>query len=187
MATSDRSSSSSEVTANPAPPTPVMADNTSFSITNHKLTGRNYLQWSQSMMMIVCRKGKDFYLSGLATCPKKNDSGFKTWRLENYMVMSWLINSMTNEIGENFLPLPLVQKIFGMQLGRHILAKRIMLKSLLHDLKQGDVPVTTYLTSVTRYWQQMDLFDVFEWKCPDDQARYKGILEKKRVLNFCAP
>ena len=79
------------------------SDTSLFSITGHKLNGNNYLQWSQSVMMFICGKGKEDYLTGAANQPKKEDSKYRVWKLENNKVMSWLINSMTNDIGENFL------------------------------------------------------------------------------------
>ena len=54
-------------------------------------------------MMFIYGKGKDDYLTGEVTIPDKNDPKFKVWKTENHMVMSWLINSMNNNIGENFL------------------------------------------------------------------------------------
>lgn len=35
--------------------------------------------------------------------PKQNDKIFKTWKTENNMVMSWLINTTDAKIGQNFL------------------------------------------------------------------------------------
>lgn len=78
-------------------------DSNLMPITGHKLSGNNYLQWSHSVMMFICGKGKDDYLTGDAAKPNKTDEKFKVWNAENNMVMSWLINSMTNDIGENFL------------------------------------------------------------------------------------
>lgn len=46
----------------------------------------------------VCGKGKDEFISGTSTCQAKCDSKFRAWNSENYMVMSWLINTMTTEI-----------------------------------------------------------------------------------------
>lgn len=37
---------------------------------------------------------------------------------------------------------------------------------------------------LTRYWQQLDLFEVYEWKCSKDDACYRAIVEKKRVFKF---
>ncbi|RVW30614.1 hypothetical protein CK203_097625 [Vitis vinifera] len=35
--------------------------------------------------------------------PETTEPGFRKWKIENSMIMSWLINSMNNDIGENFL------------------------------------------------------------------------------------
>ena len=57
-------------------------------ITSHKLNGHNYLQWSQSVMMFICGKGKDEYLIGVAESPAKEEPTYKQWKTENNMVMS---------------------------------------------------------------------------------------------------
>ena len=110
-----RQSSTSEVTSNPGA---VITRSNKGSIdsflpiTGHKLNGHNYLQWSQSMMMFICGKSKDDHLTRAVTIPKKEDPAFKVWKSEYNMVMSWLINSMTNEIGENFLPYGTTKEIW---------------------------------------------------------------------------
>ncbi|RVW95345.1 hypothetical protein CK203_034218 [Vitis vinifera] len=63
----------------------------------------NFIQWAQSVRIFICGKGKEEYLTGAIVQPKEDDPGYRTWKLENSMVMSWLINSMTNDIGENFM------------------------------------------------------------------------------------
>ncbi|RVX07328.1 Retrovirus-related Pol polyprotein from transposon RE1 [Vitis vinifera] len=74
-----------------------------FYLSGHKLNGHNYLQWSQSVLLFICGKGKDEYLTGEAVMPETTEPGFRKWKIENSMIMSWLINSMNNDIGENFL------------------------------------------------------------------------------------
>jgi len=83
----------------------------SHQITGHKLNEYNYLQWSSSVMMFIYRKGRDDYLTRDIIIPEKNDPMFRTWKTENHMVMSWLINSMTNKIGENFLLYETIKEI----------------------------------------------------------------------------
>ena len=40
----------------------------------HKLNGKNYLKWSQSVMMYIRGRGKDDYIIGAKTTPTKNDA-----------------------------------------------------------------------------------------------------------------
>ena len=59
-------------------------------ITSHKLNGQNFLQWSQSVMMFICGKGKEDYLIGKAASPETNDTEYKIQKVEKSMVMSCL-------------------------------------------------------------------------------------------------
>lgn len=65
-------------------------------ITNHN---HNYLQWSQFVMLFIYGKGKDDYLTDELVLPDKADMNFRKWKVENRMVLSWLINSMNKDIG----------------------------------------------------------------------------------------
>ncbi|RVX15028.1 hypothetical protein CK203_007745 [Vitis vinifera] len=79
------------------------SDSSPILITGHKLNGHNYLQWSQSVLLFICGKGNDEYLTGEAAMLETTEPGFRKWKIESSMIMSWLINSMNNDIGENFL------------------------------------------------------------------------------------
>ena len=44
--------------------------------------------------------------------PNSTDSKYKTWKVEHNMVMSWLVNSITNEVGENLILHEMTQEIW---------------------------------------------------------------------------
>ena len=157
-------------------------------ITGHKLNGHNFLQQSQSVMMFICRKGKDNYLTGTAMAPRKEDPKFKVWKSENNMVMSWLINFMNNDIGENFM-------FYGRAKDIQDAAKETYsnnedtvevfeIKTFLHDLQQGELSVTQYFNTLTHHWQQVDMFEELQWECPVDSIKYKKNVEKERIFKF---
>ncbi|XP_073284992.1 uncharacterized protein [Primulina huaijiensis] len=164
------------------------SEGTSLVVTGHKLNGHNFLQWSQSVMMFICGKGKDEYLTGSITQPKSDDPKFKAWKTENNMVMSWLINSMTNEIGENFLLYGTTQEIWEAAKETYSnnenTSELFEIETILHDLRQDDLNVTQYYNTLNRHWQHLDLFEANEWKYVEDEARYKDIISKKRVFKF---
>ena len=191
MAT-ERQSSASEVTSNPeiipAASNPGGTKGTSLLITGHELNGHNYLQWSQSVMMFICGKGKEEYLTGEMAIPERNNPKFRTWKTENHMVMSWLINSMTNEIGENFLLYGTAKEIWDAARETYSSSENASelfeIEAALHDLRQGELTVTQYFNTLTCHWQYLDMFEVYSWKCPEDTALYRRILEQKRTFQF---
>lgn len=95
---------------------------------------------------------------------------FKTWKSENNIVMSWLINSMSNDIGENFLLYGTAKEISeGFKETYSNKEKTLALfeiESLLRDLCQGDLTVTQYYIVLTKNWQQLDMFERHDWGCP---------------------
>ncbi|GAV74420.1 UBN2_3 domain-containing protein, partial [Cephalotus follicularis] len=157
-------------------------------ITGHILNGQNYLQWSRSVMMFVCGRGKDDYLTGAAPQAAKEDLKFKGWKSENNMVMSRLINSMTNDVGENFILHETTQEIWEAARKTYSdtedTTEAFEIEGILHDFLKGDLPVTQYFSHLTRYWQQLDMYETTKWNCPTDAAKYKKIVEKKRIYKF---
>ena len=139
-------------------------------------------------MMFICGKGKDDFITGVAESPKKEDSAYKQWKTENSMVMSWLINSMNDDIGENFLLYETATEIWEAAKETYSsndnTSELFGIESILHDLQQRELNVTQYFNSLMRHWQQLDVFEKHKWTCTKDEALYKEIVEQKRVFKF---
>ena len=103
----------------------------------------------------MCSKGKDNYLTGVIAKPGEEEPGYKGWKTENNMVMSWLINSMTNEIGKNFLFYDTAQEIWEAAKDAYSHIKNTLelfdIESVLDNLRQGDSHVTQYFNSLNKY------------------------------------
>ncbi|KAK3006145.1 hypothetical protein RJ639_017540 [Escallonia herrerae] len=52
------------------------------------------------------------------------------------------------------------------------------------DLRQGEMSVTQYFITLSRFWQQLDGFKSLDWERMADASRYKKIIEKERVFKF---
>ena len=158
---SDRQSSSSKITLNPKENLSNHNRSSFFPITRHKLNSQNYLQLSQSIIMFVCGKEKDDYLTGVVEALHKEDPKFKTWKSEN-MVMSRMINFMNNKIGENFMFWD-TKEIWDATRETYFdnenTVELFKVKSILHHFWQSDLSVTQYYNTLTRHWQQLDMFE----------------------------
>lgn len=157
------------------------SEGTSLLIMNPKLKGHNYLKWSQSVMMFICGKGKDEYLTDELIISEKNDSKFKVWKAENHMVMSWLINLLNHNIGENFILYKTAKEIWDATRMTYSSSENTIeffkIEGKLHDLHLGDPTVSQYYNSLIHHWQQMDMFEVHTGKCPEDTSLYRKIVE----------
>lgn len=53
--------------------------------------------------MYIRKRGKIGYLTGDKKAPAPEDPTYSTWDAENSMVMTWLVNSMQEDIGCNYM------------------------------------------------------------------------------------
>ncbi|KAG6480145.1 hypothetical protein ZIOFF_063623 [Zingiber officinale] len=149
-------------------------------ITSHKLNCLNYLQWSQSVNMYICGKGKKDFLTSASVAPSPKDPKYKIWNAENQMVMSWLINSMDNEIRENFLR-QFAKDIWEATKETYShsdnTSELFEVELNLHDLRQGEL-LTQYFNSTSHHWQQVNILDVHQWACKTNVKLHRKIKEQ---------
>jgi len=159
-----------------------------LQITGHKLNGQNYTQWARSVHLFLQGKGKEEYITDEATKPHEGDAKLKTWKLENSLVMSWLLNTMTNEIGGYFMYFSTTKEKWDATQETYLdvdnTSAIFEIKSLIHDLRQGNSIITEYFNTLTRYWQQLDIYEEIKWSCAEDSMQYKTLVEKERIYKF---
>ena len=90
---------------------PTTLESHSVQITTICLNGDNFLRWSQSVRMYIRGRGKMGYLTGEKKAPAVDDPNYAIWDAENSMVMTWLVNSMEEEISSNYMCYPTTQEL----------------------------------------------------------------------------
>ena len=56
----------------------------------------------------------------------------------------------------------------------------------LGEIQQGEDNVTKYFNSLKRIWQDLDLFNTYEWKSVGDGLHHKKTMEDNRTFKFLA-
>src|ERR1044072_1910570 len=102
--------------------------------------------------------------------------------------MSWLLNTMTNETRENIMYFETAKEMWNAVEETYSdvdnTSAIFEIKSLLHDLRQGESTVTEYFNTLSRNWQQLDVYEEVEWKSPEDKKLYNKLVEKDRIYKF---
>ena len=105
------------------------------------------------------------------------------------MVMSWLINTMENDVGQDFIFYKTAKEIWEaakvMYSDRDNTTDLFEIKGHLHDLRQGETSVTCCFNSLTCLWQQLDTFEEFKWHCVEDGILYKMITKRSAYTSSC--
>lgn len=137
--------------------------------------------------MYIHGRGKIGYLTGEKE-PAPEDSTYPTWDAENSMVMTRLVNSMEEDISSNYMCYYSAKELWDnvnqmySDLGNQSQVYELMLK--LGEIHQGENSVTKYFNSLKRLWQDLDLFNDYEWKSLEDCNHYKKTVEVNCIFKF---
>ncbi|CAN1766567.1 Retrovirus-related Pol polyprotein from transposon TNT 1-94 [Linum perenne] len=123
--------------------------------------------------MYVRGRGKIGYLTGAAKKPEEGKPEFDVWDAENSMVMTWLVNSMTTEIGTNYLGYATAKELWD------------DVNSTYSDMgNQSQVYDLTYYNTLKQVWQDLEQFNDYVWKSNEDYLYYKKTVDTNRIFKF---
>ena len=106
------------------------------------------------------------------------------------MIMTWLVNSMEEEIQANYLCYSTAKELWDnvtymySDIGNQSQVYELTLK--LGEINQGEDSVTKYFHSLKRLWQDLDLFNDYEWKSVEDCNHYKRMVDANCIFKFLA-
>ena len=81
----------------------IATNHSSLQITTHKPNNKNSLQWSRAAQMVIHRRRKIRYLHITIKKLNETDPTFHAWDASKSIVMVWLVNSMEENISENYM------------------------------------------------------------------------------------
>ncbi|GAA0168290.1 hypothetical protein LIER_23040 [Lithospermum erythrorhizon] len=138
--------------------------------------------------MVVCGRGKLGYFTGDSAEPLITNSKYELWRAENALVMSWLINSMNEDISSSYMSFDTAKAIWDdckvMYSDVENTSQKFETLTQLKDFKQGNLSVTKYYADLKKIWQELDLYDEPDPFCTDCNVKYKKKIQKDRVYEF---
>ncbi|KAG8479486.1 hypothetical protein CXB51_029679 [Gossypium anomalum] len=180
----------SQITQNHSQGIPQGDLNSSLLITNHRLDGKNFLQWSQSVLMVLPGRGKIGYINGQIPRPASTDSDYATWELNNSMVMAWLINSMEGHISRTYLFFKTAKEMWDAIKGNYSdlgnASQVFEIKLKLKDIRQGTFEVTQYYNNLKILWQELDMYYEADWGEGLEHTKFMDHLNKERLYEFLA-
>ncbi|KAJ1420634.1 hypothetical protein SESBI_14208 [Sesbania bispinosa] len=159
-------------------------------ITSFRLNESNYLRWSQFVQMYIRGRGKLGYLTGERLEPDIIDPQYVVWDAENSMVMTWLVNSMEEDISSNYMcysaTKELSDSVTEMYSDLRNKSQIYELTLQAREIRQGGDNVTRYFHSLKRVRQDLDLFNTYKWRYTEDAKHHQETVEEGRIFQFLA-
>ncbi|KAL0406179.1 UNVERIFIED_CONTAM: Retrovirus-related Pol polyprotein from transposon RE2 [Sesamum latifolium] len=145
------------------------SEHSSLSLTSSPLDGTNFLAWKRAVHVSLGTKMKLGPIDGSFPRPVLGSANFELWRRVDFMVISWIWNSMSKDIVESFMFCATSQDLwlaiqawYGRSNGPMI----YQLQREISSMSQNDLSLTAYLTKVTKLWNELNaLAPVPKCKC----------------------
>lgn len=133
-------------------------DNTGMQIVSVVLSYENYLTWSHAVETALSVKNKEGFIDGTILEPSTNSPLYSDWRRRNYIVSSWIINSIPKELYPSVMHKDSTRQIWLELKDRYSQGNEpriYQLKKLIVSISQGNGSVSAYFNRLKGLWEEL--------------------------------
>lgn len=136
------------------------ADHPGMQLVTAPLTGVNFLNWSRGIKRALGAKSKLEILDGTLPEPHFTCKYYKQWIKVDYMVSSWITNSISKEIVNSFSHYDTTKKLWDALCRRFDRSNGPKISKLEKEIRtyvQGNLSVMEYFSNLTVLWDEIDM------------------------------
>ena len=134
------------------------SDISQHSIVALLFSGSNYVNWSRSVKMALYARNKVSFIDGTLLKPSVSSFDFKKWIRNDYIVRSWIINSMERGIAETFMFVDSTYQLWKEvkdRYGQSNVPQLFDLHRSLFLIEQKDSSINEYYAKKKRIWDEI--------------------------------
>ncbi|XP_021738412.1 uncharacterized protein LOC110704911 [Chenopodium quinoa] len=172
-------------------------DHPGMQLGNHILTGSNYINWSHTVHMALIARNKLQFVDGTLPSPVVDSPDYQKWLRNDYMVMSWLLNSIDKNLTESFMFVNSssdLWKEIAERFGQSNAPQLFELHRILGSMNQNNDSIAEYYGRLKSIWDQLQILEGFpDCSCGAMKLCSCGILKKllemdqrKKLIQFLA-
>jgi len=122
----------------------------------------NYLPWSRVVTIALGGRSKLGYINGHITPLDSSSQAYEAWQCKDQLVLSWLLNSMKNQIAEIFSysesSLALWKAVKEMYGNQNNIARIFQINRNLANLQQDGKTYVQLLETLKGMWSELALY-----------------------------
>ena len=122
----------------------------------------NYLPWSRAVTIALGGRSKLGYINGHIKPVESSSKDYEAWQCKDQLVMSWLLNSMENQVAEIFSysesSLELWESVKEMYWNQNNASRIFQIKRDLANLQQDGRSYVKLLGIMKGMWNELALY-----------------------------
>lgn len=167
------------------------SDSPGMNLISTVFDGRGFPGWRRSILIALSAKKKLGFINGTCKTPDLNSPDFSQWSCCNDMVISWLLNTLSKDIGDSVIYSNTAKELWEsleQRFGKSNGAKLFHLQKELNTLVQGKSDVSGYFTKMKRIWDELDSLNAdITCSCVcicDGKSKLSKSLQDQRLIQF---
>lgn len=135
------------------------ADHPGIQLVSAQLTSTNSINWSRSIRPVLATQSKLEFITGTFPKPPSTSRFYKQWLKVDYMVSTWIVNSILKEFVNAFTHLDTTQKLWKtitLRFGTKNGPKVYKLQKEIFKYSQGNQSVLEYFNNSVSLWDELD-------------------------------
>ncbi|XP_075083435.1 uncharacterized protein LOC142167172 [Nicotiana tabacum] len=135
------------------------SDTPGMALVSSPFDGKGFPRWKRSVLIAISAKNKLGFINGICDEPIMDDKDYLLWNMCNYMVNSWLLNSLTKEIGDNAIYSRTTKDLWSSlehRFGQSSGAKLYHLQKEISKIIQGNSSILGYFTTLKTLSDELD-------------------------------
>ncbi|XP_072078063.1 uncharacterized protein [Arachis hypogaea] len=140
--------------------------------------------------MYIRGRGKIGYLTCERSQPSVTDPQYNMWDTENFMVMTWMVNSMEDDISSNYMYYTTAKELWDRvkemysNLGNKSQIYELTINA--REIQQGSDNVTKYFHTLKQVWQDLNYFNNYKWNSATNAKHHQQTVEEGKIFQFLA-
>jgi len=133
------------------------SDNPAQPLVSNVFNGDNFDNWKRSVEIALSARHKLPLINGNCPKPDANSPLITLWQRNNAMVLSWLLNSLSENIRNSVLYFNTAEDLWKDLEGRFGQSNKARLFQVQKDvscLSQGDMDIASYYTKARQLWDE---------------------------------
>ncbi|EPS71134.1 hypothetical protein M569_03628, partial [Genlisea aurea] len=135
------------------------SDHPNASLVSELLTTRNYFTWRRGVRLALGAKNKLGMIDGDLPKPEQNHPTFSQWVRTDYMIISWLLNSISKDLVGGFSGCNSSRELWLTLEAHYGLMNNNLLYQVqfdLYNLRQEEKSVAEYYTKINALWKDLE-------------------------------
>ncbi|XP_047267615.1 uncharacterized protein LOC124898042 [Capsicum annuum] len=167
------------------------SDSPGMTIVNSIFDRRGLPGWRRGVLIVLSAKKKFEFINGICKAPDLNATDYEQWSCFNDMVISWLLNFLSREVGDSVIYSKKAKELWDSlehRFGRSNGAKLYHLQKEILELVQGTNDIAGYFTRLKRLWDELESLNhticcTCECTCQGKEKLEKS-LEDQKLIKF---